>query len=60
MRKVSLLITHYQTGNQNASFHNLLILLRLNVCLKLIFSIGKISFENQQQSITSYPAVKRT
>ncbi|RBM51492.1 hypothetical protein DLR65_04010 [Vibrio tarriae] len=60
MRKVSLLITHYQTGNQNASFHNLLILLRLNVCLKLIFSIRKISFENQQQSITSYPAVKRT
>ncbi|BCK27817.1 hypothetical protein VCSRO77_1180 [Vibrio cholerae] len=32
MRKVGLLITHYQTGNQNASFHNLLILLNLNVC----------------------------
>ncbi|AAF95102.1 hypothetical protein Vch1786_I1446 [Vibrio cholerae O1 str. 2010EL-1786] len=32
MRKVSLLITHYQTGNQNTSFHNLLILLNLNVC----------------------------
>ncbi|CSB60670.1 Uncharacterised protein [Vibrio cholerae] len=44
MRKVGLLITHYQTGNQNASFHNLLILLSLNVCFWVIFSIGKISF----------------
>ncbi|GHX78584.1 hypothetical protein VCSRO110_1480 [Vibrio cholerae] len=56
MRKVSLLITHYQTGNQNASFHNPLILLSLNVCFELYFLFGKYLFKNSNNPHGIYPS----